>query len=64
MSDKDAKFLNFCRPAIHKRDYISVSKIDHHSDKAITATTDPASLFADAGACILMPAVDQGPLCA
>lgn len=48
---------------IHKRDYISVSKIDHKSDKTITATTDPASLFADAGACILMPAVDQGPLC-
>jgi len=23
---------------------------------------DPTSLFADAGACILMPAVDQGPL--
>lgn len=50
-------------PKIHERDYISVSKIDHHSNKTVTQTTDPATLFADAGACILMPAVDQGPLC-
>ncbi|KAB5581141.1 Intradiol ring-cleavage dioxygenase-like protein [Coniochaeta sp. 2T2.1] len=49
-------------PKIHQRDYISVSKIDHHSNKTVTKTTDPASLFSDAGACILMPAVDQGPL--
>ncbi|OIW35693.1 aromatic compound dioxygenase [Coniochaeta ligniaria NRRL 30616] len=49
-------------PKIHERDYISVSKIDHHSNKTVTKTTDPATLFADAGACILMPAVDQGPL--
>ncbi|KAH8893951.1 aromatic compound dioxygenase [Thozetella sp. PMI_491] len=48
--------------AIHERDYISVSKIDHKSSKTVTKTTDPASLFSDAGACILMPAVDQGPL--
>lgn len=41
-------------PKIHERDYISVSKIDHHSNKTVTKTTDPATLFADAGACILM----------
>lgn len=51
------------RIPIHKRDYISVSKIDHKSSTPVTATTDPFTLFADAGACMLMPAVDQGPLC-
>ena len=48
---------------VHKRDYISVSRINHLSNKTVSWTTDPATLFADAGACILMPAVDQGPLC-
>jgi hypothetical protein len=46
-----------------KRDYISVSRVDHKSTKTVTKDTDPASLFSDAGACMLMPAVDQGPLC-
>jgi hypothetical protein len=41
-------------PKVHERDYISVSKIDHHSNKTVSWTTDPATLFADAGACILM----------
>lgn len=45
---------HFYRPAVHKRDYISVSKIDHHSNKTVTKTTDPATLFADSGACMLM----------
>jgi len=49
-------------PHIHKRNYITVSKIDHHSNKTVSKTTDPVSLFSDAGACMLMPAVDQGPL--
>ncbi|ERS95385.1 hypothetical protein HMPREF1624_08263 [Sporothrix schenckii ATCC 58251] len=48
--------------ALDKRNYISVSKIDHKSNKTVTAATDPVSLFSDAGACILMPSVDQGPL--
>lgn len=50
-------------PKIHQRDYLSVSQIDHQDDRAVTLDMEPAELFADAGACILMPAVDQGPLC-
>jgi hypothetical protein len=58
------ELTNICdSPKIHERDYISVSKIDHKSNKFVNWTTDPATLFADAGACMLMPAVDQGPLC-
>ncbi|KAL1874354.1 hypothetical protein VTK73DRAFT_437 [Phialemonium thermophilum] len=49
-------------PMIHKRDYISVNRIDHKSNKTVSWTTDPATLFTDAGACMLTPAVDQGPL--
>ncbi|KAK3326916.1 Intradiol ring-cleavage dioxygenase [Cercophora scortea] len=49
-------------PKLDPRDYISVSKIDHKSSKAVSKTMDLASLFSDAGACMLMPAVDQGPL--
>ncbi|CAK7230017.1 hypothetical protein SCUCBS95973_007431 [Sporothrix curviconia] len=48
--------------SLDKRNYISVSKIDHKSNKTVTKATDPVSLFSDAGACILMPSVDQGPL--
>ncbi|SPO01457.1 related to protocatechuate 3,4-dioxygenase beta subunit [Cephalotrichum gorgonifer] len=47
---------------LHTRDYISVSQIDHKVDKEVTLDMSPSELFADAGACILMPAVDQGPL--
>lgn len=36
---------------------------DHLSDKEVTADTDPAELFADAGACVLSPEVTEGPLC-
>ncbi len=50
------------RGLLAQRNYISVSKIDHKSSKTVTTATDPVSLFADAGACILMPSVDQGPL--
>lgn len=50
------------RGVFDKRNYISVSKIDHKSNKTVTKATDPVSLFSDAGACILMPSVDQGPL--
>lgn len=50
-------------PSISKRDYLSVSQIDHQEDRAVTLDMAPAELFSDAGACILMPAVDQGPLC-
>ncbi|KAK3936348.1 aromatic compound dioxygenase [Diplogelasinospora grovesii] len=49
-------------PKLRPRDYISVSKIDHKSSKAVSKTMDLSTLFSDAGACILMPAVDQGPL--
>ena len=52
-----------CSPRIHERDYISVSKIDHQVDRDVTLDMEPGELFADAGACMLMPAVDQGPLC-
>jgi hypothetical protein len=40
-----------------------VSKIDHHSNKTVTKGMDLGTLFSDAGACMLMPSVDQGPLC-
>ncbi|KAL2113909.1 hypothetical protein VUR80DRAFT_1762 [Thermomyces stellatus] len=49
-------------PGISKRDYLSVSQIDHQEDREVTLDMPPAELFADAGACMLMPAVDQGPL--
>ncbi|KAK4140190.1 Intradiol ring-cleavage dioxygenase [Dichotomopilus funicola] len=50
------------KESLHPRDYLSVSKINHKSNKTVTADMDLGSLFSDAGACILMPAVDQGPL--
>lgn len=40
-----------------------MSQIDHEVDRDVTLDMEPAELFADAGACMLMPAVDQGPLC-
>ncbi|KLU90200.1 hypothetical protein MAPG_09164 [Magnaporthiopsis poae ATCC 64411] len=49
-------------PHISKRDYLSVSKIDHKSKKPVSKGMSLASLFTDYGACMLMPAVDQGPL--
>ncbi|KAK0629518.1 Intradiol ring-cleavage dioxygenase [Bombardia bombarda] len=49
-------------PKLSPRDYISVSKINHKSNKVVTTGMDLATLFSDAGACMLMPAVDQGPL--
>lgn len=36
---------------------------DHESDMDVSVDTDPASLFADAGACVLSPEVTEGPLC-
>ena len=51
------------RPKIAPRDYISVSRIDHKSTKAVSKGMDLSTLFSDSGACMLMPAVDQGPLC-
>lgn len=36
---------------------------DHESDKDVSLDTDAASLFADAGACVLSPEVTEGPLC-
>ncbi|KAK4151150.1 Intradiol ring-cleavage dioxygenase [Chaetomidium leptoderma] len=50
------------KPKLRPRDYISVSRIDHKSSKAVTKGMELSTLFSDAGACMLMPAVDQGPL--
>jgi hypothetical protein len=52
-----------CRPKLRPRDYISVSRIDHKSNKTVSEGMDLSTLFSDAGACMLMPSVDQGPLC-
>ncbi|KAK4216883.1 Intradiol ring-cleavage dioxygenase [Rhypophila decipiens] len=49
-------------PKLSPRDYISVSKINHKSNKAVSWNMDLKTLFSDYGACMLMPAVDQGPL--
>ncbi|KAK3326801.1 Intradiol ring-cleavage dioxygenase [Apodospora peruviana] len=49
-------------PKLRPRDYISVSKIDHKTSKAVTKGMDLSTLFSDSGACMLMPSVDQGPL--
>ena len=51
------------RPKLSPRDYISVSKIDHKTSKAVSKGMDLSTLFSDSGACMLMPSVDQGPLC-
>lgn len=58
-----ANATRMTRLPIHKRDYISVSKIDHRTNKTVSFGMDPSTLFANSGACMLMPAVDQGPLC-
>lgn len=50
-------------PKLRPRDYISVSRIDHKSNKPVSEGMDVSTLFADAGACMLMPVVDEGPLC-
>lgn len=47
---------------LRPRDYISVSRIDHKSNKAVKEGMDLSTLFSDAGACMLMPVVDEGPL--
>ncbi|KAK3296683.1 Intradiol ring-cleavage dioxygenase [Chaetomium fimeti] len=44
------------------RDYEEVNRIDHKSNKTVSEGMDLSTLFSDAGACMLMPAVDQGPL--
>ena len=49
--------------SMYKRSYITVSQIDHKSNKTVTKATDPSTLFSTTKACILMPIVDQGPLC-
>jgi len=48
--------------ALRPRDYLSVSRIDHKTNKAVSKNMDASTLFKDAGACILMPYVDEGPL--
>lgn len=48
--------------SLRPRDYLSVSKIDHKSTKTVTKGMDVSTLFSDAGACMLMPVVDEGPL--
>lgn len=50
------------KPKLRPRDYISVSRIDHKSSKPVSKGMDLKTLFSDAGACILMPVVDEGPL--
>lgn len=51
------------RPKVSPRDYLDVIKIDHKSNKTVTEGMELSTLFEDYGACMLMPAVDQGPLC-
>lgn len=51
------------RRSLRPRDYLSVSRIDHKTNKAVSKNMDASTLFKDAGACILMPYVDEGPLC-
>ncbi|KAK4445799.1 Intradiol ring-cleavage dioxygenase, partial [Podospora aff. communis PSN243] len=47
---------------VRPRDYLSVSRIDHKSNKAVSKNMDATTLFSDYGACMLMPVVDEGPL--
>ncbi|KAL2152736.1 hypothetical protein VTH82DRAFT_5921 [Thermothelomyces myriococcoides] len=49
-------------PKVSPRDYLDVIRIDHQSNKTVTEGMDLSTLFDDYGACMLMPAVDQGPL--
>ena len=66
--------LTASRPTIHRRQFgggfggdpavvEEILNTDHRSDKEVTAETDPAELFADAGACVLSPELTEGPLC-
>lgn len=55
--------LTLDRRSLRPRDYLSVSRIDHKTNKAVSKNMDASTLFKDAGACILMPYVDEGPLC-
>ncbi|KAL2145833.1 hypothetical protein VTI28DRAFT_6130 [Corynascus sepedonium] len=50
------------KPKVSPRDYLDVIKIDHKSNKTVTEGMELSTLFEDYGACMLMPAVDQGPL--
>ncbi|KAK4646772.1 hypothetical protein QC761_214180 [Podospora bellae-mahoneyi] len=50
------------KPKITPRDYLSVSRIDHKSNKTVTEGMDLSTLFSNYGACMLMPVVDEGPL--
>ena len=63
VKDDARKMLTFARRSLRPRDAISVSKIDHKTNKPVSKDMDAATLFKDAGACILMPYVDEGPLC-
>ncbi|KAL2269212.1 hypothetical protein VTJ83DRAFT_4058 [Remersonia thermophila] len=47
---------------ISPRDYLSVSRIDHKSNKTVTKGMDLSTLFSDSGTCVLTPTVDLGPL--
>lgn len=49
-------------PKLSPRDYISVSRIDHKQNIPVQTGMDLSTLFKNSGACMLMPAVDQGPL--
>ncbi|KAK4104427.1 Intradiol ring-cleavage dioxygenase-like protein [Parathielavia hyrcaniae] len=53
---------NLQKRELRPRDYISVSRIDHKSNKTVSKGMDLSTLFSDSGACMLMPSVDQGPL--
>jgi protocatechuate 3,4-dioxygenase beta subunit len=44
------------------RDARTALATNHKSDKKVSYDMDPATLFSDAGACILQPGVDEGPL--
>jgi len=47
---------------IRARQTSSVGK-SHKSDKAYTAKTDPAVVFADSNSCVLSPQATEGPFC-
>jgi hypothetical protein len=51
------------RSKLGPRDYLSVSRIDHKSNKPVSKDMDLSTLFSDYGSCMLTPVVDLGPLC-
>ena len=55
--------VDMSSPKLRARDYLSVSRIDHKSNKTVSKGMDLTTLFSDMGACMLMPYVDEGPLC-